>query len=864
MSLKERLRLDKDPLFLIDGSAYIFRAFYAFQDMTRSDGFPTNAVYNVLRMLLKVIREEDPKYLGFFIDGRGPNFRHALFDQYKAQRSATPEALIQQIEPIRQGVELLGFRVVVSDGCEADDCIASLAARYKGERPVIIVGADKDLKQCLDERVYLWDAGGKVDKLTTRADFVAETGLTPGQWADFQAVIGDSADNIPGAPGIGPKTAAQIFADFPTLDAILENLDKLKPSHRAKIEPVVERLRVYRQLTTLDVARCEDVDLAGLARAKFDPRQALEFFREYEFRTLEREMPVTAPVAAPMAVAGSTQMSLFGNAAADVDPVQRRVADEPGKLPNWRGKALGLVLVEGGVALSAGDQEWLFRGPVDALPLAKADVVYCPSVKELLAASASPPPLDKLFDLGLAAYLRDPEEREYGWSKLVERIGPDLDAHPDNPGLMALDMGRALTQRLEAAGLAELMRRLEMPLIPVLAAMEQRGVAIDQQAFAAFLDEVQGDLAALTRKVHEVAGGPFNLRSSPQLAELLFKQLGLKPGGKTPGGAVSTSQAVLEKLAGQHPVIDDILEYRKLEKLRSTYLEPFPQLVDTAGRVHTTFNQMATATGRLSSSNPNLQNIPIRGPMGMRMRSCFMAGEGALLVAADYSQIELRVLAHMSKDPTLLDAFRNNEDIHARTAALLFDKESGAVTPDERRNAKTINFGLVYGMGPQKLSQELKISLKEAKEFIERYFERLAALKAFYERVEEQAKEQGYVTTLAGRRRLLPDIHSRNQQMQSQARRQAINTLIQGSAADIIKIAMLGVESDPDLKTLGAQLILQVHDELLLEVPDEGDAPHQAGKRLAAIMADVAPGNRRLSVPLLVDWGTGKTWDKAH
>ena len=430
------------------------------------------------------------------------------------------------------------------------------------------------------------------------------------------------------------------------------------------------------------------------------------------------------------------------------------------------------------------------------------------------------------------------------------------------PARLGLAMAQLFEQRMEKDGLLELFRRLEMPLLPVLAGMEQSGVAIDAAAFRAFLDDVQGRLDQLTAHVYELAGTQFNIRSAQQLGDVLFNGLGLPAPRKTKGGQASTSQQTLEKLAGQHPVVDSILQYRKLEKMRSTYLDPLPRLVDPQGRLHTTFNQKATATGRLSSSNPNLQNIPVRGPLGKRMRSCFIAGPGRLLVSADYSQVELRVLAHVSQDPALLEAFRNGEDIHARTAALVYDLPPDQVSPDQRRNAKTINFGLIYGMGAQKLAQELKISTTQAKDFIARYFERLQGLKEFYEGVEASARKHGFVTTLGGRRRLLPDINSASGQAAALARRQAINTVIQGSAADIIKLAMLAVARDECLRELDARLLLQVHDELLLEVP--ADAAEEAGALVARLMQDVCPAGKELSVPLLVDWGTGHDWGAAH
>jgi DNA polymerase-1 len=521
--------------------------------------------------------------------------------------------------------------------------------------------------------------------------------------------------------------------------------------------------------------------------------------------------------------------------------------------------------------------------------LPAARTVAAPSVQELLRADTAwdAVPLGRWFDLGLAAYLLNPEDRNYSFERLrsaaflandpladpeteIEATAPlNPEGAPLNPeggegaplnpeGGDVLACLRMLSRRVRDAGLFELMRDLELPLIPVLAAMERRGVRIDFAAFSEFLAEVSAEAAAHEQRIQELAGAAINVRSSQQLAELLFKKLKLKPAGKTPGGALSTGSEALEKLSGLHPIVDEILAFRVAEKLRSTYLEPMPRLADERGRLHTRFNQLATATGRLSSSGPNLQNIPIRGPQGARMRACFVAAPGKLFVGADYSQVELRVLAHFSKDPALLDAFRKDEDIHSRTAALLFDKDAAQVTPDERRGAKTINFGLIYGMGPQKLARELSISLNEAKGFIERYFAKLGTLKAFYEGLVQEALLRGYVTTLAGRRRLLPELHSRNQQVQSQARRQAVNTVIQGSAADIIKLAMLRVHASPLLAGQGARLILQVHDELLLEAPEAG-APAAAAE-LGRIMQSVT----ELLVPLKVDLGTGRTWAEAH
>lgn len=932
MSLKERLALATEPLFLMDGSAYIFRAFYAMQSMQRSDGFPTNALFIVTRILLKFLKDEQPKYFGFILDGRGKNFRHETYPAYKANRSATPEPLVQQLDPIKRAVQTLGLHLEISENCEADDCIASLAARYKKERPVIIISADKDLKQCLDDNVYMWDPGTKQEKLTTLAEFREETGLEPAQWADFQAIIGDSADNIPGVPGIGPKTAEKIFADYPTLEAIRDNFDSLAPTLQKKFADHLENMFTFRTLTSLATEECQNLTLDHFHIDPMDGDKAAQFLREFELRALLKEVAALAPATAKASAAspqntdskvgvptGGMQLGLFDDPVSADRAVQLSSADNTGNahnhpnchaprtvritatddisaLPDCAGKRVALVpmgdmlkkpectIVPSLIDMAgsarypeqaeecalhvhvAGDtHEYRYTGSLSALAgyMSTADSVVAPDVKALLATRTGwrAVTIERWFDLGLAAYLLDPEDRDYSWKRLSSR-GEELDISPDHPALLALTLAGEFEQRLQGGDLLDLMYELELPLIRVLADMEEVGIHINRAAFSEFLYEVQKELDRLTHAIYEAAGGPFNIRSAQQLGDLLFNKLGLKSKGKTKGGQISTSQTVLEKLAGEHEIIDLILEYRTLEKLRSTYLEPMPKLADAYGRIHTTFNQLSTATGRLSSSNPNLQNIPVRGKFGTRMRACFTARKGFKLVSADYSQIELRVLAHCSQDPTLLEAFRNDQDIHSHTASVLFDISSEAVTPDQRRNAKTINFGLVYGMGPQKLAQELKISLTEAKEFIERYFAKLQRLKSFYEQIEADAKEHGYVVTLIGRRRHIPEIQSGNSQMQSQARRQAINTVIQGSAADIIKIAMLRTAQDKELKALNARLVLQVHDELILEAPDAN--AEAAARRLAAIMSNVHPGGKALDVPLKVDYGIGDGWHEAH
>ncbi|MCJ2166078.1 MULTISPECIES: DNA polymerase I [unclassified Pseudodesulfovibrio] len=887
MSLKERLNLDREPVYLIDGTALLYRAFYARADLSRSDGFPTNAINTVMRVVMNLLKEERPRHVAFLMDGKGPTFRNEMYDLYKANRPSMPEPLAEQVDPVRRGVELLGIKLLVSDGVEADDCICALAGHYKAERPVVILASDKDIKQCLDTQVVMVSQHGRNETIHTLDSFREAEGMEPDTWPDFQAVIGDSADNIPGIPKIGPVTARKIFAETgPTLEELRDNIDKLPEKLREKVEPELENVFIYRELTRMKTDCC-DLPVDDFVVQEIDFAALDEFLEEYELRSLQRVLPrtpLTAPAQNPKAAPAKSSaksapagdggmLSLFGSAPAlekPDAPLPVTDAASVDDLPGLAGEDVGLTYEDGAFFIGMDSVEYRYSGPASDLvrALDNANVIATPSVQDLLRTDAGWDYIlpGQWFDLSLAAYLLDPEARNYTWPRLRQSLFQDgrpefsaaRDLHPQSQGLAALAYMQGIRGQVEGADLTRLMRDLEQPLIPVLVSMERAGIGIDLNAFETFLNDVSGQLNELTRTIIGLAGEEFNIRSSQQLAVILFDRLDIKAGSKTSTGLRSTANQVLEKIRDLHPIVEAVLEFRMLEKLRSTYLEPLPKLVGEDGRLHTHFNQLSTATGRLSSSQPNLQNIPIRGVHGPRMRACFNAAEGNLLAAADYSQIELRVLAHFSKDPALIDAFLHNEDIHSRTAALLNDKTVEEVTPDERRGAKTINFGLIYGMGVQKLARELKIKQTEAQEFTDKYFEKMATLKTYYDSIVKDAETHGFVTTLAGRRRLLPELHSRNNQMASQAKRQAINTVIQGSAADIIKMAMLAAHKDQELKSLGAKLILQVHDELIIEAP--ATTIEAAGARLKEVMQNVA----KLAVPLKVDLGVGKNWAEAH
>ncbi|MBD5642124.1 MAG: DNA polymerase I [Desulfovibrio sp.] len=880
MSLEQNLGFRKSPIFLMDGTAFIYRSYYANRHLRRSDGFPTNALVLVTRVLLRILRQERPQYFLFAMDGKGRNLRKDIYAEYKANREAMPEDLSVQIEPIKSVVRALGLTSEVVSGHEADDCIASLANRFAAERPVVIVSGDKDLKQCLGPDVVMWDPGTREEKLITAADFEAENGVRPDQWADVQALTGDSSDNIPGVPGIGPKTARQIFEKCVNLEDIRDNLDKLPEKLRGKLAPHLDAMFLWRKLTALRLDACPNLQLEDLRVRPADLAECEKLAREFELNSIYRDIASLASGRAePEAKPRATQAQLPGLPPATPAP-------DTASLPACEQLDVALVWPEGlktspRIAIGritelpesrepGASAEYAFSGKQADLCawLANAALIIVPDFKQLLTTSPSwrkllaGRPNLPVLDLGLCAWLLDPEDGRYSWINLATRWQEQIDDPAAGPAKLALMIAAGLQSQLAANELQNVYREIELPLVPVLADMQERGFAIDPAAFRHFLTDVEEELGKLSDRIYAAAGEKFNISSSRQLGEILFGKLGLPDAKRTKTGQPSTSQATLEKLAPEYPLIDTILEYRKLEKMRSTYLDPLPRLMDASNRIHSTFNQEATATGRISSSDPNLQNIPVRGPLGARMRACFVAAPGNLLIAADYSQIELRVLAHLSQDQHLLEAFRNGEDIHTRTASLIFDTPPDLLEADQRRMAKTINFGLLYGMGARKLSQELKISASQAKEFIDRYFAALQGLKAFYAEILKGARENIFVKSMAGRKRWLPDIHSANGQALAQAERQAINAVIQGTAADIMKLAMLAVANDSELRKMGAGIVLQVHDELLLEAPE--NIAREAAARVAQLMEAVRPGGIETSVPLRVDWGVGNNWAEAH
>ncbi len=921
MALKDIFNFDAPPLYLMDASAFIFKGYYGNMKMTRADGFPTGAIYTVARILLKLLKEEQPKYFSFVKDGRGKNFRHEIYPLYKANRDTTPEELVMQFEPIEEMVKAFGLHLEISNNCEADDCIASLAHHYRNERNVVIVGIDKDLKQCLHENVFMWDPSVKGNKasaspsvgsmivkegkIVTLDTFREETGLEPSQWADIQAIIGDSSDNIPGVKGIGNVTAQKLFKEYPSLEDIRDNYENLSKTVKAKFEGNLEAMFMYRQLTTLDTKCCEHIKKDDLKLSPLNFEKCMEFFRVYEMPSLQKELydlknkglillseedensNDTIIENIPSAQSGkrtsnkqshaSMQMSLFDDFSQSSEEITIDSRKTLPEISSIKEKEIAFIQAsfvsrnQEGFYVAFDDEEFHYDGNMEEFSrfLNNFESIVCFNYKEILrkySEVALHANFEKknVFDLALISYLLNPEQRDYSWGKVSNQFREKTRTIPfEKAGSLLLALKKLFVEEMEKTETLKLYQKLELPLVPVLANMEEEGILLDIKATENFLVEIQNELEKNTKEIYSLAGKEFNIRSAQQTGDILYNHLQLPIASKTKGGQSSTSQETLEKLIGSHPIIDALLEYRKSEKLRSTYLEPLPKLVDNNGRIHTTFNQMATATGRLSSSNPNLQNIPIRGALGQRVRSCFIAEEGRSLISADYSQIELRVLAHYSMESTLLEAFRRDEDIHKSTAALLNSVSLNEVTVEQRQAAKTINFGLLYGMGARKLAQDIKVSQKEAQEFIKRYFERFKGIKAFYDKALQDAQEKGYVTTLVGRRRALPDLFSPSRQAQTLAERQAINTLIQGTAADIIKLAMLLVSDDAELKSYDAKLLLQVHDELIISVPQEN--AEKAGERLSSLMSSIKVNDTtEFAVPLKVEYASAQNWLQAH
>lgn len=886
-----------DVLYLIDLSGYVFRAYHAISPLSSPSGEPTHATYGTVAMLSKLVDERKPAYLGVAMDSPGKTFRDDLDPRYKAHRPPPPPDLGVQMNRCREIVEAYRIPIFIQEGLEADDLVAVTVARAKerGLR-VVIASSDKDLMQLVDgERVMLWDA--MRDKVYGHPEVVAKFGVPPEQVRDLLALVGDSSDNVPGVPGVGLKTAAELLAQFGSLASIYARLDEVKkPRIRESLKQHEVDALLSQKLVTLDGSAPVSLDLETLRYGGADTGRLRELFTELGFSRFLKAVRAPEPEARAATyriIATREELEGFarsaraaGRLAIDVQATSREpmsahvcgiaLACEPGQAVYV---PLGHRYLGAPAQLAMSDIDAVL-GPLLAdpeLPKVGHDVKYC----EVVLLRHRIGLVGVAFDTMLASYLLDPEgknqlhelaERELGARmQTLEEVAPKrrgqaqraLDeielGEASTYGAAFADVALSLTDRLRprlrAERLEDLLVQIELPLSAVLAEMELTGVLVDPQALAQLGAQMTIELAALEQKAREIVGHDINLASPKQLEAVLFDELKLRSQRKTKTGR-STDADVLETLSEDHPFPGVVLEHRVIAKLKGTYVDALPRLVHpSTGRIHTRWSQAVAATGRLSSQDPNLQNIPIRTELGRMIRRAFVAPPGSVIVSADYSQIELRVLAHLSKDPVLVDAFRTGQDVHVRTAMEIFGVDEAGVTDEMRRRSKTINFGVIYGMGESALAKRLDISRAEAARFIDAYFARYCGVHEFMERTMAEAKRSESVRTLLGRRRLLPDLRSSDRMRRAQAERIAQNTPIQGTAADLLKLAMVRV---PRPVVPGARMVLTVHDELAFEVPAE--AVDEAKAKVREAMESVFP----LDVPLVVDIGHGPTWADAH
>lgn len=851
---------ERRNLYLVDGSGYIFRAFFALPQLNNSRGLPTGATYGFIRMLLKLLKEARPTHIAVVFDSAKKTFRDDLFQQYKANRVEAPNDLIAQIPYIHRAVDAFRIRRLVIDGYEADDVIGTLAVRGARERfSVVIVTGDKDFMQLVNSNITLWDT--MFGKRTGLREVRERFGVEPPTLVDIMALMGDAIDNIKGVPGVGEKTASALIQHFGSLEGLYQGLDRLgevKARIPKKLGGILTEHRadaeLARQLVRIETEVSLEFGPADLTWPGIDTEAVAGLLRELEFGSLLAELVPTETRAASTITSPAVQVKQANLATAMAElRSAARIAFHLG------GDAAGAMVfklkAENGAVYTFGRD--LINATAE-LMAAAPPLKACHDLKRHLGLlgryGVAPAGVD--LDTMLAGFLVNPGKPEPTLDDLYhEHIAPlgGESAVGVEPAVVEA-LREVLPAKLAANGLERLYDEIELPAARVLAEMEQVGIGIDATALRTISREFSEQLAGLERECFAIAGHDFNLNSPNQLRDLLFNELKLSAKGlkKTKSG-FSTDADTLEKLAESHPLPRKLLEYRAITKLKSTYSDALPELIDPAsGRLHTSFHQALTATGRLSSTDPNLQNIPTRSAEGRRIRRAFVPAAGYALLSADYSQIELRILAHLSADATLVEAFAHDEDIHARTAAeVLGAKQTDA---EARRLAKVINFGIIYGMGPQRLAGELGIPHAEASDYIKRYFERLPGVKRYLDETLRGARERGYVTTMYGRRRYLPELTGPDGGARAQAERIAINTPLQGSAADLIKLAMVRLDAALKAHRLDARMVLQVHDELLLEV--RNDVLNRSSDLVRRAMEEAA----ELKVPLKVELKAGPNW----
>jgi DNA polymerase-1 len=894
------------PLVLVDGSSYLYRAFHALPPLATSKGEPTGAVHGVINMLQKLLDEYAPERIAVVFDAPGKTFRDELFEQYKSQRPPMPDDLRVQIEPLIAAIEAMGIAVLRVANVEADDVIGTLATRASAAGLAALISTtDKDMAQLVVDGRVLIDNTMSNTKLDEKG--VAEKfGVRPDQIVDYLALVGDASDNIPGVPGVGPKTAGKWLADYGTLDNLVAHGDELGGKAGERLRAALPNLPLFKELVTIKCDLDLELGLEHLERKPPDLARLREIFERLEMRASLRRVAeaMNVPAAeAPREERNYTTVLDEAELARWLERIERAeltaLDTETTSLDYMEAELVGISL-----AIDAGEAAYI---PVAHRYPGAPDQLSRERVLEAMRGWLESAEHSKLghhlkydahifrnhgielagiaHDSMLESYVLNSTASRHDMDSLATKyLGITTVKYADVAGKGAkqlrfdeVDIETAaayaaedadVTYRLHATlwpaleaepDLARVYTEIERPLIDVLGKMESTGVAVDAEMLERQSRELAESMGAVQEAAYAAAGGPFNLDSPKQLQEVLYERLALPVLGKTPKGQPSTAESVLQDLAESYDLPRLVLEYRGLAKLKSTYTDKLPREVNArTGRIHTSYHQAVAATGRLSSSDPNLQNIPIRTPEGRRIRQAFVAPPGYRLIAADYSQIELRIMAHLSGDEGLLAAFHARADIHRATAAEVFNLEPDAVTADQRRSAKAINFGLIYGMSAFGLARQLGIARGEAQAYVDLYFDRYPDVKRYMEETRARAREQGYVSTVFGRRLYLPEINSRNAQRRQYAERSAINAPMQGTAADIIKRAMLDVDRWLATGSIRGRLIMQVHDELVLEVAEaEAEA---AATALARHMASAAA----LSVPLQVDTGIGANWDEAH
>lgn len=865
---------NKEKLFLIDGHSIVNRAFYGIPLLTNSEGLHTNAIHGFLNIFFNAYREFSPDYIIVAFDVRQKTFRHELYGEYKGNRKAMPDELHEQVPVLKDILHAMGVHTAELPGYEADDVIGTYAKRAsEAGLDVVVLSGDRDLLQLAGETTLIaipkTKSGGTEVEKYFASDVVSKYNVTPEEFIDMKALMGDSSDNIPGIPGIGEKTASAIISKYKSLENAYDHIEEITPNRaRENLKEYIEQGRMSKVLATINTDSPVEMDFHDCrveSEASFYNEKAYELLKKLELNKLLSRFNIDS-------FSKSSEISYTVKDISDlpeqIDPSFSLFVDEDRML----------------AAICENDQITVYKGYSDCIRrLLRSDAdIYCFGLKDMLhTLDMENISSDHIYDLEIMAYLLNPLNKTYYYDNIskdyLDEIIPsrqDLigkksssDAFAENESKcmeMAAYSARCafrafgvLKRKLLDTGMWDLFMNIEMPLIYSLYNMERVGVRVDRQALKDFSDELEYMASDLQKEIYEEAGEEFNINSPSQLGAILFEKLKLPHGKKTKTG-YSTSADVLEKLSDEFPIVTKILKYRQVVKLRSTYAEGLTEYIRSDGRIHGTFNQTITATGRISSTEPNLQNIPIRTELGQEIRKAFVAKEGCVFIDADYSQIELRLLAHMSDDSNLIEAYYSDSDIHKVTASKVFNTPLDQVTKEQRSNAKAVNFGIVYGISSFGLSQGLSITSKQAGEYIKQYFETYPGVKAYLDNTVKKAKIDGYVTTLFGRRRPIPELASNNFMQRSFGERVAMNSPLQGTAADIMKIAMINVDRKLQEEGLGSRIVLQIHDELLVEAPlDEADKVKQ-------ILYNEMKNAADLKVPLEVDAKQGADWFEAH